>query len=74
VERVTIISGTFNFGMGSVFDAEKTRAMPAGSYGHWPPGTKHFVWAKGETVLQFHGDGPWSIEYVRTGDDPRNSK
>ena len=73
-ERITVISGTFNVGMGGVFDAEKTQAMPAGSYGYWPAGMKHFVWAKGETVLQFHGDGPWSIEYLRASDDPRNSK
>jgi hypothetical protein len=35
---------------------------------------KHFVWAKGETVLQFHGTGPWSIQYVNPDDDPRNPK
>jgi quercetin dioxygenase-like cupin family protein len=73
VERITVISGTFNVGMGGVFDAEKTRAMPAGSYGFWPAGMEHFVWAKGETVLQFHGEGPWSIQYSKASDDPRNS-
>jgi hypothetical protein len=35
---------------------------------------KHFVFAKGETVIQFHGQGPWSIEYVNALDDPRNDK
>jgi hypothetical protein len=38
--------------------------MAAGTYGYWPPGMKHFVWTKGETVVQFHGMGPWSIQYV----------
>ena len=71
IERITVISGTFNVGMGGVFDIEKTQAMPAGSYGDWPAGMKHFVWAKGETVLQLHGSGPWSIEYVKASDDPR---
>lgn len=71
VERITVISGTFNVGMGETFDVEKTAAMPAGAYGYWPAGMKHFVWAKGETVIQFHGMGPWSIEYVNPKDDPR---
>jgi quercetin dioxygenase-like cupin family protein len=73
-ERVTVISGTFNIGMGDKFDEKKTRLMPAGTFGHWPAGMKHFVWAKGETVLQFHGTGPWSIKYVNPEDDPRNQK
>lgn len=73
-ERVTVISGTFNLGMGDTFDAMKVEAMPAGTYGTWPPGMKHFVSVKGETVVQFHGDGPWTIEYVHPADDPRKKK
>ena len=73
-ERVTVISGTFNFGMGTKFDQKATQAMPAGAYGYWPAGMTHFVWAKGETVLQFHGIGPWSIQYVNPDDDPRKKK
>jgi quercetin dioxygenase-like cupin family protein len=73
-ERVTVISGTFNIGMGDKFDQKATKVMTAGSYGHWPPGMKHFVWAKGETVLQFHGMGPWSLQYVNPADDPRKKK
>jgi quercetin dioxygenase-like cupin family protein len=73
-ERVTVLSGTFNIGMGEKFDEMAGKAMPAGTYGHWATGMKHFVWAKGETVLQFHGMGPWSIQYVNPGDDPRNQK
>lgn len=73
-ERVTVISGTFNIGMGDKFDEKATKAMPAGTYGYWEAGMKHFVWAKGETVLQFHGIGPWSIKYLDPNDDPRNKK
>lgn len=74
MERVTVISGTFNIGMGSAFDEEATQAMPAGAYGYWEPGMTHFVWTKGETVVQFHGMGPWSIHYVNPADDPRNKQ
>ena len=73
-ERVTVISGTFNIGMGDKFDASKGKAMPAGTYGTWPAGMKHFVWVKGETVVQFHGNGPWEIEYINPADDPRKRK
>ncbi len=73
MERVTVISGTFNLGMGDAFDADKTQPMPAGTYGRWTAGMHHFVWAKGETIVQFHGEGPWTINYVNPADDPRNS-
>ena len=72
-ERVTVISGTFHIGMGETFDQKVARAMPVGTYGHWAPGMKHFVWVKGETIVQFHGDGPWTINYVNPADDPRQA-
>jgi len=74
VEHVTVISGTFNFGMGDKFDQSTTKEMPAGTFGFWPAGMKHFAWAKGETIVQLHGIGPWSIEYVNPADDPRKPK
>ena len=74
MERVTVISGTFNIGMGEKFDQHATREMTAGTYGHWDTGMVHFVWIKGETVAQFHGIGPWSIQYFDPKDDPRNQK
>lgn len=73
VERITVISGIFNLGMGEKFDQSATRAMPAGSYGFWAADMRHFVWAKGDTVLQLHGIGPWSITYVNPTDDPRTA-
>jgi hypothetical protein len=74
VERVTVLSGTFNLGMGEKFDQSATREMTAGTFGFWPAGMRHFAWAKGETVLQLHGIGPWMITYVNPADDPRNVK
>jgi quercetin dioxygenase-like cupin family protein len=73
VEHITVISGTFNFGMGEKFDESKTKPLPAGTFGFWPAGMKHFVWAKGETVVQLHGIGPWKIEYLNPADDPRSA-
>ena len=74
VERVTVVSGTLNLGMGERFDKSATRELPAGTFGFWPAGMRHFAWAKGETVLQLHGTGPWVITYVNPADDPRNAK
>ncbi len=73
-ERVTVISGSFHLGMGDKFDPRHATTLPAGTYGTWPAGMKHFVWVEGETVVQFHGDGPWRIVYVNPSDDPRNQK
>lgn len=74
IEHVTVISGTLHFGMGAVFDRAKTRPMPAGSFGYWPIGMQHFAYTEGETVLQLHGKGPWTITYVNPADDPRGAK
>ena len=52
-------------------DVKNTKAMPAGTFSVWATGMKHYVWIKGETVVQFHGIGPWVIEYVDPNDDPR---
>ena len=71
-ENVTVVSGTFKVGMGDTFDAQAAKPMTAGTYGYWEAGMKHFVWIKGETIVQFHGTGPWSIQYVNPADDPRN--
>lgn len=71
VEHVTVLSGTFNVGVGDRFDQAATKPMPAGTFGYWPPPMRHFAWAQGETVLQLHGVGPWTVTYVNPADDPR---
>jgi Domain of unknown function (DUF4437) len=71
IEHVTIISGVLHFGTGEKFDRQRTRPMPAGSFGYWPIGMRHYAWAEGETVLQLHGRGPWTVTYVNPADDPR---
>ena len=71
-ERLTVISGTFNIIMGEKLDPKDARKMPAGSFGYWAAGMKHVVWVEGETVVQLHGIGPWTINYINPADDPRN--
>jgi hypothetical protein len=73
-ERVTVFYGTFNIVMGENGDPKAAKKMPAGSFGHWPAGMKHYVWVEKETEVQFHGIGPWTINYVNPADDPRKQK
>ena len=73
-EHLTVISGTFNVGMGEKFDQSGGQAMPAGSYFCMPAGMKHFAWTTGETVIQLSGIGPQNIVYLDPADDPRNAK
>lgn len=71
IEHVTVISGIFNMGIGDKLDMSKTQPVEAGSMMILQAKTQHFAWAKGETVVQVHGVGPWAINYVNPADDPR---
>jgi quercetin dioxygenase-like cupin family protein len=61
-ERLTIISGTFMAGIGTTFDATKMTALPAGSYCVLPAGLRHYAMAKGQTVVQLSGTGPFAMK------------
>src|SRR5262249_32428138 len=71
IEHVTVISGTFNIGMGDKIDPTKTQAISAGGVAIMQPKMNHFAWTKEETILQVHGVGPWAVNYVDPADDPR---
>jgi quercetin dioxygenase-like cupin family protein len=71
IEHVTVISGTFNIGMGDKLDSSKTQPIPAGGVAIMQPKMNHFAWTKEETILQVHGVGPWAVNYVNPADDPR---
>jgi hypothetical protein len=46
-----------------------TREMPAGRYGFWPAGMRHFAWVQGKTIAELHGTGPWIFANVNPADD-----
>lgn len=73
-EHVTVLSGTFNMGMGDKLDEKATKELPTGSFAVMPAGKHHFAWTKVETVVQLHGVGPWGINYINPNDDPRLKK
>lgn len=70
VENVTVLSGTFNVGMGGKLDKSKTEALGAGGFFSSGSKMQHFAWVTGETVIQVTGMGPFDITYVDPKDDP----
>ena len=69
-ENLTVISGTFNVGMGDKLDMTKGKALTAGAFGTVPARMRHFAWMTGETEVQVHGMGPFKLVYVNPADDP----
>jgi hypothetical protein len=74
VERVSVIAGTFRFGMGERFDESQAKALPAGSFVFMAPKMAHYAWVEEETIVQLTGEGPWGITYLNPSDDPRQMK
>lgn len=65
-EHITVITGTFYMGMGEKFNESMAKEMPAGSYALMPKEMRHFAWAKGETIIQIHGAGPFKTYWVES--------
>ena len=69
-EHITVIQGTFGLGMGNALNAASAKMMPAGSYAKMPAEMRHYAIAKGETIVQVSGQGPFVVNYVNPKDDP----
>lgn len=73
-ENVTVISGTFEVGMGDSFDETNMAAFPSGSYAFLDPDMHHYAMARGEVVVQVHGTSPLQFNYVNAADDPSKKR
>lgn len=73
-ERVTVLSGTLQVGMGDKLDRGKSQALQAGGYVSLPARMHHFAWAPSPTVVQITLEGPFDIFYVNPADDPQHAK
>jgi quercetin dioxygenase-like cupin family protein len=69
-EHLTVLSGTFRIGMGERGDEAATTALGVGAYALLPAKMPHFAWADDGTVIQAHGIGQFTINYVNPADDP----
>jgi len=71
IEHLTVLSGTFNMGIGDKLDVTKTKTLSVGGIMIIQPKIPHFAWTKEEVMVQVHGVGPWGVAYVDPADDPR---
>jgi quercetin dioxygenase-like cupin family protein len=71
-EQLTIVSGTFLLHMGDSLDAPAHTLGP-GAYHFLPGKAHHAAEAKGETIVQVNGQGPFDIHYLNAADDPRKA-
>jgi quercetin dioxygenase-like cupin family protein len=70
-EHVVVLSGTLMMGTGDKAEPSAMHALPSGSFSRIPKTVHHFVQAKGETIIQVSGMGPFVVNYVNPSDDPR---
>jgi anti-sigma factor ChrR (cupin superfamily) len=73
-EYVTVISGTFNLGMGDKLDQMKGIRLTAGGWAEAPAKMNHYAWASSPSIVQVHGQGPFAITYANPADDPTKQR
>ena len=69
-EHLTVLQGTFRAGMGDAATEAGYHDFPPGSYISMPKEMHHFAGAKGETIIQIYGPGPFVVNYLNPADDP----
>lgn len=69
-ENIVVLSGTFLLGTGDKFDEKAMTSLATGGFARMPKLMHHSAMAKGETVIQVHGVGPFAVHYVNPKDDP----
>jgi hypothetical protein len=72
-ENITVLQGTLLVGDGERFNPTTMEAMPVNSFACMPKAMRDFAVAKGETIIQVHGIGPFEFKYVNPADDPRRA-
>lgn len=60
-EHITVLSGVFRLGMGGAVNPSAIREYQAGDFLYVPGRMPHFGGARGATVVQLHGNGPFAI-------------
>ena len=73
-EHVTVLSGTFLIGMGDTVKMKSALTLSAGGFITAPAAAHHWARARGATVVQVSGEGPFALTYAKDSDDPRNAK
>ena len=71
-EQLTVLAGTLMLHMGDTMDSP-AHALDAGSFHFLPGKMHHAAQAKGETVVQINGTGPFDIHYLNPADNPNKA-
>jgi uncharacterized protein (TIGR02246 family) len=63
IENLTVVSGTFQLGMGNTADWNALKNYGPGDFLYIPPKHAHFGGsaAQGASVIQLHGEGPFQV-------------
>ena len=73
-ERVTVLSGALNVGMGDKLDRQGSQKLAPGGFVSLPANMHHFAWTAAPTVVQINLEGPFDIFYVNPSDDPQKTR
>jgi quercetin dioxygenase-like cupin family protein len=72
-EHITVVQGTWYFGLGEEFNPKALEELKAGAYAFAPKGSSMFAYSPEEAIVQVHGIGPFQIHWhggLKTLDDP----
>ena len=69
-EHITVLAGSFSFGMGDTLDTSHGTTLHAGGYAVAPATMHHYAWTKSGATIQVHLNGPFALTYVNPADDP----
>ncbi len=64
-ERMTVLSGILMFAAGHSMDVAKMQPLGPGTSVFIPVGVHHYVMAKGETMVQSTGTGPFTMNMMK---------
>lgn len=73
-EAVTVLSGTFNVGMGDKLMEKGSQALAPGGFLYLPAKMRHYAWTTSPTVVQINLEGPFDLNYVDPNDNPMTKK
>lgn len=68
-EQLTVLAGTLVLHLGDTMDAA-AHNLDVGAYHFLPGKMHHAAEAKGEVIVEVHGNGPFDIHYLNAADDP----
>jgi len=63
-ENIVVVKGSWAFGMGDRFSRGSLEPMEVGAYGFVSKKMAHFALSKTYTIIQVHGIGPFTTQWV----------